>query len=152
RGKSRISVSLRGGPPHQDTFDLKPDAPSEVRGEFKPIRTNVPGIEICEHLPRIAGMMNKFAIIRSLVGARDEHANPVCLSGYTLGERQQNHPSLGAVASYAYGPVEKTGPPFVALIPKTQPQPYSIPAATGFLGRGYGAVRPDEQSLSDMVL
>jgi len=69
--KAVIMVYLPGGPPHQDMFDLKMDAPSEIRGEFKPIKTNVPGIEICEHLPRIAGMMDKFALIRSMTGTRD---------------------------------------------------------------------------------
>src|SRR5258708_1465254 len=67
--KAIIMVYLPGGPPHQDMFDLKTDAPSEIRGEFKPIKTNVPGIQICEHMPRIAAMMDKFTIIRSLVGA-----------------------------------------------------------------------------------
>src|SRR5215212_6738118 len=66
--KAIIMIYLPGGPAHQDTFDLKPDAPSEVRGEFKPIKTNVPGIQICEHLPKLAAMMDKFAVIRSLVG------------------------------------------------------------------------------------
>src|SRR5688500_4148924 len=54
--KAIIMVYMPGGPAHQDTFDLKPDAPSDIRGEFKPIKTNVPGIEICEHLPKLAGM------------------------------------------------------------------------------------------------
>src|SRR5215204_7392070 len=56
--KAVIMIFLPGGPAHQDMFDLKPDAPAEVRGEFKPIRTNVPGIQICEHMPRLAGMMD----------------------------------------------------------------------------------------------
>src|SRR5215208_3525001 len=64
--KAIIMIYLPGGPPHQDTFDLKLDAPSEIRGEFRPIATNVPGIEICEHLPKTAQMMDKLAIIRSL--------------------------------------------------------------------------------------
>src|SRR5579871_6291684 len=59
--KAIIMVYLPGGPPHQDMFDLKPDAPAEIRGEFKPMKTNVSGIQISEHLPRIAGMMDKFA-------------------------------------------------------------------------------------------
>src|SRR6476661_2682559 len=67
--KSVIMIYLPGGPPHQDTFDLKLDAPSEVRGEFKPIRTNVPGIEICEHLPRLARIADKLAIVRSISDA-----------------------------------------------------------------------------------
>ena len=52
--KAIINIYLPGGPPHLDMWDLKPDAPAEIRGEFKPISTNVPGIEICEHFPRIA--------------------------------------------------------------------------------------------------
>jgi hypothetical protein len=152
RHKSVIMLYLPGGPAHQDTFDLKMDAPSDIRGEFKPIKTNVDGIQITEHLPKLAAMMDKFAVIRSLVGARDEHANPVCMSGYTLAEQNKNHPSMGAAASRLFGPVDKTVPPFVDLIPKTQHKPYSIPAATGFLGRGYSAVRPDDQGMSDMVL
>src|SRR5215208_4948813 len=66
--KAIIMIFLPGGPPHQDMFDLKPDAPSEIRGEFKPIKTKVPGIEICEVFPKIAAMMDRFAILRSVVG------------------------------------------------------------------------------------
>src|SRR5580704_10727611 len=67
--KSVIMVFLSGGPPHQDMVDLKPDAPAEVRGEFKPISTNVPGIQICELLPGMAKMLDRLAIIRSVVGS-----------------------------------------------------------------------------------
>src|SRR5438309_8366384 len=63
--KAVIMIFLSGGPPHQDMVDLKPDAPAEIRGEFKPIRTKVTGIEICEHLPAMAGMMDRMAIVRS---------------------------------------------------------------------------------------
>src|SRR5262245_32846637 len=78
--KAIIMVYLPGGPPHLDMVDLKPDAPAEIRGPYKPIETNVSGIRISEHMPRIAGMMDRFVIIRSLVGARDEHASNLCLS------------------------------------------------------------------------
>src|SRR5262245_44462663 len=61
--KAVINVYLPGGPPHLDMFDLKPDAPAEIRGEFKPIKTNVPGIEVCELFPQMAAMMDKFVII-----------------------------------------------------------------------------------------
>src|SRR5438270_1607104 len=71
--KSVILIYLVGGPPHQDMFDLKPDAPSEIAGPHRPIATNVPGIQICEHFPRMARMMDKFVIIRSLVGAQSGH-------------------------------------------------------------------------------
>ena len=68
--KAIINVYLPGGPPHIDMWDLKPEAPVEIRGEFKPIKTNVPGIEICELFPKIAAMMDKFVIVRSLCRLR----------------------------------------------------------------------------------
>src|SRR5437868_3922433 len=103
--KAVIMVYLPGGPPHIDMVDLKPDAPAEIRGPYKPIETNVSGIRISEHMPRLAKMMDKLAIIRSLVGARDEHASDLCLSGYPIGEnRDRFYPSLGAVVSKLQGP------------------------------------------------
>ena len=66
--KAVINVFLAGGPPHQDMWDLKPDAPTEIRGEFDPIATNVPGIQICEVFPQLAQVMDRCAIIRSVVG------------------------------------------------------------------------------------
>src|SRR5438132_206915 len=62
RGRARacVLIYLFGGPSQLETFDLKPDAPSHVRGEFNPIATNVPGIQICEHLPRLAGLADKY--------------------------------------------------------------------------------------------
>jgi hypothetical protein len=98
-------------------------------------------------------MMDKFVIIRSLVGARDEHASNLCLTGYSIGENQtKHHPSLGAVLSKVYGPVERTIPPFVELIPKTQHSPYSNPGDPGFLGLAYSSVRPSSQVMEDMTL
>ena len=72
-GKAIINVHLDGGPPHLDTIDLKPDAPAEVRGEFKPIATKVPGLRISELMPKVAGIADKFAFIRSLVGSAGAH-------------------------------------------------------------------------------
>src|SRR5262245_56279816 len=66
RDYSVILFWANGGPSHLETFDLKPGAPGEIRGEFRPIRTNVPGIDICEHLPRLARMGDKYTIVRSL--------------------------------------------------------------------------------------
>src|SRR2546422_4084622 len=76
-----IMIFLPGGPSHQDIFDLKMDAPSEIRGEFRPISTKVPGIQICEHLPKLAKCMNKLILIRSMVGALDDHNAFQCLTG-----------------------------------------------------------------------
>ena len=67
RHKSVIHIFLGGGPPHQDMWEIKTEAPAEIRGEFKPISTRVPGIQIGECFPKIAGMMDKFAVILSLI-------------------------------------------------------------------------------------
>jgi hypothetical protein len=151
--KAIIMVYLPGGPPHQDMFDLKPDAPSDIRGDFKPIKTNVPGIEICEHLPKIAAMMDKFTIIRSLVGARDEHSSFICNSGYTESESRQGHfPCLGSVVSRVQGQVDKTVPAFVGLAGKCGHMPWGDPGDPGFLGPGFGPLKPDGELMKDMVL
>src|SRR5688572_5581421 len=68
--KAVINIFLGGGPPHQDMWEIKTEAPSEIRGEFKPIATKVPGIQIGECFPKIAASADKFAFIRSVVGAR----------------------------------------------------------------------------------
>ena len=126
--KAVIMIYLSGGPSHQDMYDLKMDAPVEIRGSFKPIQTNVPGIEICEHMPRLAQMMDKFAIIRSLYGSPDQHASDTCLSGFPIGAkgRQDNRPSLGSAVSRLHGAVDRAVPPFVGLTTKTGHAPYSI--------------------------
>ena len=64
--KAAIFINLTGGPSHMDTFDLKPNAPDENRGEFKPIETNAPGVQICEHLPKLAKCADKFTILRGV--------------------------------------------------------------------------------------
>ncbi|MFM7323227.1 MAG: DUF1501 domain-containing protein [Armatimonadota bacterium] len=150
--KAIIMIYLPGGPAHQDMVDLKVDAPSDIRGEFKPIKTKVSGIEICEHMPRVAAMMDKFAIIRSLVGARDEHASNLCFSGYTQFETNQNHaPVMGAVLSRLAGPVEKTVPPYVNLSARTQHPPYNDPGP-GFLPLSHAAMNPNGPMMADMTL
>src|ERR687893_543657 len=82
--KAVIMVYLSGGLAHQDTFDLKPDAPAEVRGEFRPIATKVPGIDVGELLPRTAAVMDKLAVLRSIVGLRDEHSSFQNLTGFPM--------------------------------------------------------------------
>src|SRR3954451_18427546 len=76
-----INVYLPGGPPHIDMFDLKPDAPEEIRGEFRPIKTNVPGIEVCELFPKMAAMMDKFVVVRSLADCQGDHDAYQCMTG-----------------------------------------------------------------------
>ncbi|HEY7425082.1 MAG TPA: DUF1501 domain-containing protein [Gemmataceae bacterium] len=113
--KSVIMVYLGGGPSHIDTYDLKPDAPVEYRGEFRPIATNVPGIRICELLPLQARIMDKLAIIRSLIGT-GEHSDSAVTTGYPQAvNRTAHHPSIGAVISKLRGTGEAGIPPFVSL-------------------------------------
>src|ERR1043166_9629545 len=89
--KAIIMVYLPGGPPHQDMFDLKLDAPSEIRGEFRPIITAVSGIQVCEHLRRLAAQMRQLAIIGSISDGVDDHTDFMCLTG----RRKQNQPPGG---------------------------------------------------------
>src|SRR4051794_18989045 len=77
-----IHIYMGGGPPHQDLWDLKPEAPAEIRGEFKPIATKVPGLLIGEVFPRIAARMDRCAVIRSVVGAVGQHDAYQCMSGW----------------------------------------------------------------------
>src|SRR5437016_2595802 len=95
---SVILVFLWGGPPHQDSFDMKPDSPAEIRGQFKPIPTNVPGIQICEHLPMLAKMADKYTIIRSATHDQTVHAQAAhyTLTGNRVGPGREG-PNLGTV-------------------------------------------------------
>jgi hypothetical protein len=113
--KSLINIFLPGGPPRQDLWDLKPDAPAEIRGEFKPIGTNVPGIQVCELLPKIASMMDKFSVVRSIVDARGPHYAEQCM----LPRVDPDAPSLGAWVSRLQGPAQKEVPPNLALFYRT---------------------------------
>ncbi len=152
--KAVIMVFLAGGPPHQDMVDLKPEAPVEIRGEFKPIPTNVPGVEICEHMPRLAKIMDKIAIIRTLVGARGEHAAVQCVSGYSAAESKQQggRPSLGAILSRLEGPVHPTVPPFVGLSPKMGHMPWADNGDPGYLGIKHAPFTPSGAGLANLTL
>ena len=89
--KSCILVYLLGGPPHQDMFDLKPNAPAEVRGPFQPISTNVPGVQICEHLPRLAKQADRYALLRAVSHPNSNHTPMIY---YTLTGRETAQPLL----------------------------------------------------------
>ncbi|HXD85862.1 MAG TPA: DUF1501 domain-containing protein, partial [Urbifossiella sp.] len=114
RHKAVINIFLGGGPPHQDMWEIKTEAPKEIRGEFKPIATKVPGIQIGETFTRIAGMADKFAFLRSVVGARGGHDAYQCTTGWpqqslaSMGGR----PSIGSVIAKLQGNVDPSVPPF----------------------------------------
>jgi hypothetical protein len=133
--KAVIMVFLPGGPSHQDILDLKPDAPSEIRGEFKPIATNVDGLQICELLPRLARQMDKCTVIRSMADCDTSHDAFQCLTGRN--SRQQppgGWPAFGSVVSRLQGPVDPATPPFVGLSPKMGHMPWARNGEPGFLG------------------
>src|SRR5690606_34104544 len=124
--KAIIMIFLPRGPPQQDMWDLKMEAPAEIRGEFRPIATNVPGLEIGELFPRMAGMSDKFCYVRSIVGATGSHYAFQCLTGRT--ERNQpsgGWPSFGSVVSKVMGPVDPAMPAFVGLSPKMGHMPWA---------------------------
>jgi len=150
--KAVIMIYLPGGPPHQDMFDLKTDAPSEIRGEFKPIKTNVSGIQICEHLPRMAAMMDKLIPIRSISDATDDHTDFMCMTGRS--KRNQppgGWPSFGSIVSKVQGQTHPAIPSYIGLEPKMQHHPYNA-AGPGFLGVAHRSFRPEGDGKPDMVL
>src|SRR5262249_27684958 len=126
--KSVIMIYLSGGLAHQDTFDLKPEAPAGIRGEFQPIATRLPGVQVGELLPRIAGVMDKLAVIRSIVGLRDEHSSFQNVTGYPMKQSQrEGKPSFGSVIARVQGPVDPVVPPFVDRLPALQHTPSHRP-------------------------
>ena len=142
-GKAVINIHLDGGPPHLDTIDLKPDAPVEIRGEFKPIATKVSGLRICELMPKAAGIADKFAFIRSLVGSAGAHDAFQCQSGFRADDLKSvgGRPAFGSVIAKLRGSVGDPAPSFVDLM---QGRPLVRNSARpGFLGPTYGPFRPD---------
>ncbi|MBX7165237.1 MAG: DUF1501 domain-containing protein [Pirellulales bacterium] len=124
RARSCILLFMWGGPAHQDTWDLKPDAPAEIRGEFRPIATRVPGIQICEHFPRLAERTDRLAIVRSMTHGDVDHttATSYLLTGQPpnpTSDLRKDWPHLGAVLAQqgrGTGPL----PPFVQMRPKLE--------------------------------
>jgi uncharacterized protein (DUF1501 family) len=143
--KAAIMIYLPGGPSHMDMYDLKPAAPAEYRGEFRPINTNVPGIQICEHMPLQARMFDKLAVIRSIISV-DEHSDSLVTTGYSEGtNRNAHHPSFGAVVSRLRGNSGDV-PPFVSL------RGMSIGQEPGFLGVAHRAFTPSGPGVENLRL
>ena len=145
--KAAIMIYLPGGPSHIDTYDPKPDAPAEFRGEFRPIPTAVPGVQLSEHFPLQARIMDKLAVVRSIV-ANDEHSDSYVMTGYTeqvnRAATQGQHPSFGAVMSRLRAGQNSDVPPFVSL------RGMSVGTEPGFLGishRPFTAEGPGVQNL-----
>ena len=136
-GRSAILVFLGGGPAHQDTFDLKPEAPAEYRGQFSPVATTVPGIRICEHLPRLAKRAGHCATIRGLTHSLADHGlgSRYMLTG-NLPTPVLDYPLLGSLVSYEL-PAPEDLPSFVSI-----DRPVEGP---GYLGPAWGPLSTGEK-------
>ncbi|MCG8648520.1 MAG: DUF1501 domain-containing protein [Pirellulales bacterium] len=136
-GRSAIFVFLGGGPAHQDTFDLKPKAPAEYRGQFSPVQTSVPGVEICEHLPLLAKRADRYAVIRGISHSLADHGlgTRYLMTG-NLPTPVVNYPLYGSVVSHEL-PAPADLPAFVSI-----DRPVEGP---GYLGAEYGPLSTGEK-------
>src|SRR3954466_9419355 len=139
KAKRCLMLYMWGGPSHIDTFDMKPGAPAEIRGEFSPIRTRTPGLQICEHLPYLAKQTDKMGFIRSVTHSDNNHSTSAhwmltgrkhALSAENFGAEQSDFPHIGSVLS-KLAPVPGHLPTFVAL-------PEIIATTAGFVAPGQG--------------
>ena len=143
--KSVIMVYLPGGPSHIDMYDPKPDAPAEFRGEFKAVPTSVPGVQLCEHMPMQAKMMDKLAVLRSVVSV-DEHSDSLVMTGYPEQvNRTAGHPSFGSVLSKLQGGSDDV-PPYVSL------RGMSVGTQPGYLGVAHRPFTPDGPAQQNLKL
>ena len=141
--KAVIMMCLSGGPSHMDMYDMKPDAPAEYRGEWKPIQTNVPGFDICEHMPLQAKVADKMALVRNMKFLQGGHTPPELLTGFV----DSRKPDIGAAVSKLRRDASLMGelPPYVSLNIESYPsflgtayKPFAPKAETGGLGLARG--------------
>ena len=159
--KSVIMIYMCGAPPHQDMYDLKMDAPLEIRGPYKPIKTAVPGIHISEHAPRLAKIMDKLVPIRSMYGSPNgAHDSFICYTGKPpppngggapVG-RLSDPPSFGSVISRLKGQADPALPAFIGLAPRAGHPPYGSPGHPGYCGNTHAAFRPNGAGMEDLQL
>ncbi|MFT5430914.1 MAG: hypothetical protein ACI9OJ_001593 [Myxococcota bacterium] len=155
RKRSIVNVWLSGGPSHLDTFDMKPDAPVEIRGEFESIATKIPGVRICEHLPRIAERLDRMAVIRSLTGMVDSHDGAMCATGWPPGNMKNlgGRPNIGSVVAKLQGPTNGNVPTAVAMISAYNAREQAYFRSAGFLGPAYDCYTPaSEEGRANLTL
>jgi hypothetical protein len=153
--KSCLIVFLNGGASHHDTFDMKPDAPAEIRGEFNPISTNVPGIQVCEHLPLLAKQADKYTVVRSLSHSDTNHPSGVYWmvtghpyhkgigSGLSEHISREDHPHIGSALTAVEGKSDRAVPPFVTVPDYIAVNgPVRAGQHGGFLGSKYDPLVP----------
>ena len=152
--KAVINIFLGGGPPHQDMWDIKTEAPSEIKGPFKPISTSVAGIQIGECFPQIASMFDKFTAIRSIVGSDGGHDGHQCVTGWSRKDMVSGttYPSIGACASKILGPVDLSVPVAIGLAEPTSHKPWSEAGGAGYLGEPHTPFKPHGEMMTDLQL
>jgi len=161
--KAVINVFLPGGPSHIDLFDLKPNAPTEVRGEFSPIRTNVPGMEISEVFPTLAKHADKFAIIRSISDADPQHDGYQCMTGRSQRGTSPagGWPMLGSTVSKLHGNANPAIPANLSLMYPTGHREWGNPQTAGYVGQAHNPMplvtkdplaRPEGMTLNGITL
>ena len=147
--RSAIMIYLPGGPSHMDMYDMKPEAPAEFRGEFKPINTSVNGIQICEHMPMQARMFDKLSVIRSIISV-DEHSDSSVMTGFSEQINRAagggSHPSFGSVVSKLRSETTSDIPPFVSL------RGMSLGLEPGYLGVAHRAFTPDGPGVENLKM
>ena len=151
--KSVIMIYLVGGPPHQDMFDLKPNAPKEVAGPWRPIETTVPGMEICEAFPRLAAMAENLVTVRSIVGSQAGHDAIQVFNGHHSRKPTPSGgwPQFGSAVAKVQGATQAAAPPYVSLCYQCTHGPYNEPGP-GFLGTSHSPFRPMGPTKDDMIL
>ncbi|MGZ0174147.1 MAG: DUF1501 domain-containing protein [Planctomycetales bacterium] len=166
KAKGIIMVLLPGGPSHLDMYDLKPEAPTEIRGEFQPISTNVPGIDICELMPRLAANTEKLTLLRSLMGFQNDHNTHWCSTGWEShpqmpssavipGYPPGDWPSMGAVLSKQFGPRVTGVPPCVDLSPVDPDARFIMrtdPGQCGYLGAAHSGFQVQAVDRKNIML
>ena len=152
--KAVINIFLGGGPPHQDMWDIKTDAPVEIRGPFQPISTNVAGIQIGECFPQIASIFDKFTAIRSVVGSAGSHDGHQCVTGWSRKDMisGSTHPAIGSYASKLLGPIDPAVPVAIGLAEPTKHMPWSEAGGAGYLGDTHKPFTPNSKMMEDLKL
>lgn len=146
RPKSVIYIVLGGGPSHIDMWDLKPDAPAEYRGPFRPMSTRIPGVQICDQMPRQASMMNDIALVRGIRSVENDHFLSEVYTGLprTAGRR----PAFGSIVS-RFAPSAGALPTYVSLDrPTTDQFEFEKPY---YAGASHAPFRPFDQSIADLT-
>ncbi|MEE3368861.1 MAG: DUF1501 domain-containing protein [Planctomycetota bacterium] len=153
KAKSIINVYLHGGPSHLDMFDLKPDAPAEIRGQYKPIASNVAGLQITEKLPQLAQLGDKLAILRSVSGMANEHDPTQSDSGWSYNSLRSigGRPGVGSIMSKVQGPTSDTVPTHISLTKDREGHRVRF-GDPGFLGALHGPLQVDGEGRRNLSL